>query len=77
MTKLGIHRPFSTILLESLVVGAIFALLFAGLASIPGLKSDKVSLADATMLAFGTAVLGHWFFEGTGMNEVYCKYAKW
>ena len=77
MTKLGIHRPLSTILVESLVVGVIFAVLFAALASIPAIRSDKVSLADATLLPFGTAVLGHWFFEATGLNQMYCDYAKW
>lgn len=74
MAKLGIHRPFATILLESFVVGVVFALLFAGMAALAGQSGGT---DRATGIAFGTAVLAHWVFEATGLNERYCSYARW
>ena len=73
--RLGIHRDTKTILYESLVVGVLFLVIYAAVAAMTG-GSSGLPLWEATLVAFAAAVLGHWTFEASGLNEYFCKYTQ-
>lgn len=74
--KFGLYRSVGTVAVESVVVGLIFAVLYAVVVAAQNqFTKEDVPMAQGVVASFIAGVLGHWTFELTGLNEGYCQYA--
>lgn len=62
-------RPVQKIGLEGVVVGIIFAIIYAGV--------QKTGVQGPTMNAFWSGLLGHLAFEAAGLNRMFCEYRNY
>ena len=59
-------RTVQKIGLEGVVVGILFAIVYAGV--------QKAGVQGPTMNAFWSGLLGHLVFEAAGLNRMFCEY---